>query len=112
MAMEVFLILRIGSLLKHIVGGSEGVGPFVSLSLSMKNGLDYNFSIMKLPVHAGTHVDAPGHMFAHYFDTGFYVDTLDLDILNGIELGNYIFFKPLVGCWFSFSFNKHLSTLF
>ncbi|GFS40063.1 cyclase family protein [Actinidia rufa] len=44
-------------------GGSEGVGQFVSLYLSMKNGSDYNFSIMKLPVHDGTHVDAPGHMF-------------------------------------------------
>lgn len=64
--------------------GSEGDGKFVWLSRSMKNGSDYNFSIMKLPVHSGTHVDAPGHYFDHYFDAGFDVDTLDLDVLNGI----------------------------
>lgn len=64
--------------------GSEEVGEFLWLSKSMKNGSDYNFSIMKLPVHSGTHVDAPGHMFEHYFDVGFDVDTLDLEVLNGI----------------------------
>lgn len=67
-------------------GGFEGVGEVVSLSLSMKNGSDYNFSIMKLPVHAGTHVDAPGHMYDRYFDAGFDVDSLDLDVLNGPAL--------------------------
>ncbi|KAH7832848.1 hypothetical protein Vadar_000590 [Vaccinium darrowii] len=66
--------------------GSEGDGKFVWLSRSMKNGSDYNFSIMKLPVHSGTHVDAPGHYFDHYFDAGFDVDTLDLDVLNGPAL--------------------------
>ncbi|KAI8532754.1 hypothetical protein RHMOL_Rhmol11G0238400 [Rhododendron molle] len=66
--------------------GSEEVGEFLWLSKSMKNGSDYNFSIMKLPVHSGTHVDAPGHMFEHYFDVGFDVDTLDLDVLNGPAL--------------------------
>ncbi|MEI4850586.1 cyclase family protein, partial [Klebsiella pneumoniae] len=35
---------------------------------------------------AGTHVDAPGHMFADYFDAGFDVDTLDLEVLNGPAL--------------------------
>ncbi|THG00304.1 hypothetical protein TEA_000492 [Camellia sinensis var. sinensis] len=68
------------------VGGTEGVGQILSLSMSMKNGSDYNFSIMKLPVHSGTHVDAPGHVFEHYFDAGFDVDTLDLDVLNGPAL--------------------------
>ena len=92
-------------------GGTE-CGQVVSLSLSMKNGSDYNFSIMKLPVHAGTHVDAPGHVFDHYFDAGFDVDTLDLDVLNGIKRVYYIFFKPLLGCWLAFSFNKHLRMLF
>ncbi|RZC65210.1 hypothetical protein C5167_008900 [Papaver somniferum] len=38
---------------------------------------------MKLPTHTGTHVDAPGHIFDHYFDAGFDVDTLDLEVLNG-----------------------------
>ncbi|XP_042061472.1 cyclase-like protein 2 [Salvia splendens] len=49
----------------------------------MKNGSDYNFSELKLPLHAGTHVDAPGHFYDNYFDQGFDVDTLDLRVLNG-----------------------------
>lgn len=65
-------------------GESNGIGQFLWLPLSMRNGSLYNFSIMKLPVHAGTHVDAPGHMFADYFDDGFDVDTLDLETLNGM----------------------------
>lgn len=65
------------------VGTPEGIGQLLTLSLSMKNGSDYNFSELKIPVHAGTHVDAPGHMYDHYFDAGFDVDTLDLRVLNG-----------------------------
>ncbi|KAI3988454.1 hypothetical protein MKX01_026268 [Papaver californicum] len=38
---------------------------------------------MKFHTHTGTHVDAPGHVFDHYFDSGFYVDILDLQVLNG-----------------------------
>ncbi|GAY33459.1 hypothetical protein CUMW_285590, partial [Citrus unshiu] len=38
---------------------------------------------MKFTTHTGTHVDAPGHFFDHYFDAGFDVDSLDLDVLNG-----------------------------
>ncbi|MCE3051700.1 hypothetical protein HAX54_050536 [Datura stramonium] len=34
---------------------------------------------MKLPTHTGTHIDAPGHVYDHYFDAGFDVDTLDLE---------------------------------
>lgn len=49
----------------------------------MKNGSLANNSEMKLPTHTGTHVDAPGHVFDHYFDAGFDVDTLDLGVLNG-----------------------------
>lgn len=63
----------------------EGIGEFLSLYISMKNGSVYNFSKMKLPVHAGTHVVAPGHMFDHYFDAGFDVDSLNLEVLNGIN---------------------------
>lgn len=37
-----------------------------------------NMSETKLSMHAGTHVDAPDHMFDHYFD----VDSLDLEVLN------------------------------
>lgn len=61
----------------------DGIGQFLRLLRSMKNGSDYNFSELKLPVHAGTHVDAPGHFYDNYFDQGFDVDTLDLRVLNG-----------------------------
>ncbi|MED6217761.1 Cyclase-like protein 2 [Stylosanthes scabra] len=65
---------------------SEGVGQFVWLQQSMKNGSISNGSLMKLPTHTGTHVDAPGHVFDHYFHAGFDVDTLDLQLLNGPAL--------------------------
>lgn len=62
----------------------QGLGQFLWLPKSMKNGSLANNSEMKLPAHTGTHVDAPGHVFDHYFDAGFDVDTLDLEVLNGI----------------------------
>lgn len=65
----------------------DGVGQFLWLPYSMKNGSLANNSEMKLPSHTGTHVDAPGHVFDHYFDAGFDVDTLDLDVLNGNPVG-------------------------
>ncbi|KAL8156180.1 hypothetical protein AgCh_001328 [Apium graveolens] len=65
-------------------GSQHGFGKVVSLSKSMKNGSLANNSEMKLDsTHTGTHVDAPGHVFHHYFDAGLDVDTLDLDTLNG-----------------------------
>lgn len=64
----------------------NGIGQFLQLAASMKNGSLYNFSEIKLPAHAGTHVDAPGHMFDDYFDAGFDVDSLDLEVLNGPAL--------------------------
>ncbi|GFP84602.1 hypothetical protein PHJA_000604100 [Phtheirospermum japonicum] len=63
----------------------DGVGQFLWLAKSMKNGSQANNSEMKLGAHTGTHVDAPGHVFDHYFDAGFDVDTLDLEVLNGIN---------------------------
>lgn len=63
---------------------SNGIGQFLWLPNSMKNGSITNNSEMKLPTHTGTHVDAPGHIFDNYFDAGFDVDTLDLAILNGM----------------------------
>ncbi|KAG5074897.1 hypothetical protein JHK84_056128 [Glycine max] len=62
---------------------NDGIGQFLWLPKSMKNGSLANNSEMKFPTHTGTHVDAPGHVFDHYFHAGFDVDTLDLDILNG-----------------------------
>lgn len=67
-------------------GTDEGLGQFLWLPASMKNGSLANNSEMKMPTHTGTHVDAPGHVFDHYFDAGFDVDTLDLDLLNGPAL--------------------------
>ncbi|KAK9097324.1 hypothetical protein Sjap_022821 [Stephania japonica] len=67
-------------------GKEEGLGQFLWLPASMKNGSLANNSEMKLPTHTGTHVDAPGHVFDHYFDAGFDVDTLDLEVLNGPAL--------------------------
>ncbi|CAN1276703.1 Cyclase-like protein 2 [Linum perenne] len=64
----------------------DGLGQFLWLPRSMKNGSEANFSEIKLPTHTGTHVDAPGHVFDHYFDAGFDVDTLDLEVLNGAAL--------------------------
>ncbi|CAA0806765.1 Cyclase family protein [Striga hermonthica] len=69
------------------VGDStEGIGQFLTLLMSMKNGSDYNFSEMKMPVHSGTHVDAPGHMYDNYYDDGCDVNSLDLRVLNGPAL--------------------------
>ncbi|CAN0846344.1 Cyclase-like protein 2 [Linum grandiflorum] len=64
----------------------DGLGQFLWLPKSMKNGSQANNSEMKLPAHTGTHVDAPGHVFDHYYDAGFDVDTLDLEVLNGPAL--------------------------
>ena len=61
----------------------KGLGAFLWFPNSMKNGSSYNGSMMKLSTHTGTHVDAPGHFYDHYFDAGFDIDTLDLEVLNG-----------------------------
>lgn len=64
-------------------GVKDGLGEYLSLGMSIKNGSDANVSVMKFSVHSGTHVDAPGHVFDHYYDAGFDVDALDLEFLNG-----------------------------
>ncbi|CAA2994691.1 Cyclase family isoform 1 [Olea europaea subsp. europaea] len=65
---------------------NDGIGQLLWLSMSMKNGSLANNSEMKLSNRAGTHVDAPSHVIDHYFDAGFDVDTLDLEVLNGPAL--------------------------
>ncbi|XVF01313.1 hypothetical protein REPUB_Repub04eG0077200 [Reevesia pubescens] len=65
---------------------NDGIGQFLWLPKSMKNGSLANNSEMKLPAHSGTHLDAPGHVIDRYFDAGFDVDTLDLEVLNGPAL--------------------------
>lgn len=64
-------------------GLKDGVGKFLWLGMSMKNGSLANVSMMKFSVHSGTHVDSPSHVFDHYYDAGFDVDTLDLHVFNG-----------------------------
>ncbi|CAO2813955.1 unnamed protein product [Amaranthus hypochondriacus] len=64
----------------------HGVGQFIWLLKSMKNGSIANNSEMKLPSHTGTHVDAPSHFYDEYLDAGFDIDSLDLDVLNGPAL--------------------------
>jgi kynurenine formamidase len=58
----------------------------VSLTESMANGSLYNSSELKIIVHTGTHVDAPGHVYQEYYEAGFDVDSLDLEVLNGPAL--------------------------
>ncbi|KAJ4829805.1 Cyclase-like protein 2 [Turnera subulata] len=63
------------------------MGRFLRLLTSTKNGSDdYNSSELNLFVHAGMHVDAPGHFYDHYFDAGFDANTLDLEVLIGPAL--------------------------
>ncbi|CAF2067739.1 cyclase-like protein 2 [Brassica napus] len=64
----------------------EGIGRFLWLAASMKNGSLANNSEMKIPTHTGTHVDSPGHVYDEYYDAGFDVDSLDLQVLNGPAL--------------------------
>ncbi|XP_010530748.1 PREDICTED: uncharacterized protein LOC104807249 [Tarenaya hassleriana] len=67
--------------------GDKGLGQFLWPSSRIKNGNSTNMSTMKLTVHSVTHLDAPGHYIdRYYFDSGFDVDTLDLDVLNGPAL--------------------------
>ena len=61
----------------------EGLGHFLWLATSMKNGSRSNNSAFKLGAHTGTHVDASSHFYDHYLDAGFDADTLDLRVLNG-----------------------------
>lgn len=75
---------------------TEGVGQFLWLPKSMTNGSLANNSEMKLGAHTGTHVDAPGHVFQHYFEAGFDVDTLDLAVLNGMLYCLLLIFLQLV----------------
>ncbi|KAH7432429.1 hypothetical protein KP509_07G021900 [Ceratopteris richardii] len=63
-----------------------GVGTVIELISSIANGSLANESFLKVHVHTGTHVDAPSHIFQEYFDSGDFVDTLDLRILNGLAL--------------------------
>ncbi|KAJ4810519.1 Kynurenine formamidase [Rhynchospora pubera] len=60
----------------------DSLGQVVFLRESLANGSLANFSELKIGMHSGTHVDAPGHVFQEYYEAGFDVNTLDLDVLN------------------------------
>jgi len=64
----------------------NGLGKFVWLVASMKNGSVFNGSEMKLGTHTGTHIDAPSHFYQEYYEAGYNVNTLDLDVLTGPAL--------------------------
>ncbi|CAN6246892.1 unnamed protein product [Urochloa humidicola] len=66
--------------------GRDGLGAVTRLTESMANGSVSNISELRMVVHSGTHVDAPGHMVQEYFEAGLGVDKLDLDVLNGPAL--------------------------
>ncbi|XP_051146585.1 cyclase-like protein 2 isoform X1 [Andrographis paniculata] len=83
---EIFDITHKFTPLTPVGISNDGIGEFLTLLFSMKNGSAYNFSQMKLLAHAGTHVDAPGHFYENYFEEGYDVDSLDLRVLNGPAL--------------------------
>ncbi|EOX98335.1 Cyclase family protein, putative [Theobroma cacao] len=64
----------------------KGLGQFIWLVSSIRNGSIANVSQFKLGTHTGTHVDAPSHFFQKYYEEGFDVTTLSLQTLNGPAL--------------------------
>ncbi|KAJ4830718.1 hypothetical protein Tsubulata_015587, partial [Turnera subulata] len=60
----------------------DGVGQFMRLVNSIKNGSRWNDGVLTLSTHTGTHTDSPGHFYEEYYEAGYNVDTLDLDVLN------------------------------
>lgn len=83
---------------------SDGLGRhFLWLDKSIKNGSRSNTSAFKLGVHTGTHVDSPGHFFDNYLDAGFDINSLDLGVLNGMNV--YGLCSPLCFILFSLSFS-------
>ncbi|KAH9764044.1 Cyclase-like protein 2 [Citrus sinensis] len=73
---------RITNSMPTYVDHVDGVGEFLRLTDSIKNGSLSNLSELRFSVHTGTHIDAPGHVFDHYYDAGFDVDAVDLEVLN------------------------------
>ena len=63
--------------------GPDGLGPVVFQTMSMANGSICNLSELRMVVHAGTHIDTPGHMIQEHFEAGLDADKLDLAVLNG-----------------------------
>ncbi|KAL4301885.1 hypothetical protein GQ457_10G020630 [Hibiscus cannabinus] len=66
-----------------IFDSKKGLGHFIWLVSSIKNGSKENASKFELGTHTGTHVDAPSHYSQQYYEEGFDVTTLSLQTLNG-----------------------------
>ncbi|KAJ8766882.1 hypothetical protein K2173_009226 [Erythroxylum novogranatense] len=70
-----------------VFGSKNGLGhDYIRLVESIKNGSIVNQSEMKLNTHTGTHIDSPGHVYDKYYDAGFNINSLDLEVLNGPAL--------------------------
>ncbi|KAM7250692.1 hypothetical protein ACFE04_022575 [Oxalis oulophora] len=65
---------------------NNGLGSYIWLTSSIKNGSLDNVSEFKLTTHTGTHCDAPGHFYQDYYDAGYDATTLNLQVLNGPAL--------------------------
>ncbi|KAK9044285.1 hypothetical protein V6N11_072598 [Hibiscus sabdariffa] len=66
-----------------IFDSKKGLGHFIWLVSSIKNGSKENASKFELGTHTGTLVDAPSHYSQQYYEEGFDVTTLSLQTLNG-----------------------------
>lgn len=60
-------------------GSANGIGPVVNET----RGKETYYGVITLNTHMGTHVDSPGHLFEDLYLSGFDVDSLDLNTLNG-----------------------------
>lgn len=76
----------------------DGLGQFIWLVDSMKNGSKLNSSQFKLSTHTGTHVDAPGHFYEEYYEAGYNVNSLDLGVLNGNANFSVLLFPLFFAC--------------
>lgn len=56
-----------------------------------RDGHSCNLSELKIMVHSGTHVDAPGHFVNEMYEAGFDVNGLDLNVLVGKHPTPFIF---------------------
>ncbi|KAL3691824.1 hypothetical protein R1sor_005475 [Riccia sorocarpa] len=65
-------------------GGEFPVTDAVKLVRGMRRDKEIcNLSELKIIVHSGTHVDAPGHFINEFYEAGYDVNGLDLEILVG-----------------------------
>ncbi|KAM7479152.1 hypothetical protein LguiA_027365 [Lonicera macranthoides] len=64
-------------------GTNKGLRQILNRTTDQRrNDLTTN-SELKMPVHSGTHTDAPSHVFIEYLEKGYDIDSLKLETLNG-----------------------------